>query len=150
MNQREGRIEELLRGMPLAEPSAALDRRLLRRPAGRALWAVGLTAAAAAAVVAAVTFGRGVDAAPQPKKHIARESSTDPAAAPAAGEPVRYEQVYTDARYAGTYEVDTGPPVRAIRHVTVRRVWWVNQQRDLRMEMTVPDEEVVLVRADVN
>jgi hypothetical protein len=65
-------------------------------------------------------------------------------------DPVRYEQVVSQTDYEGTFDAGSELPVRAFRTVELRRIVWEDEERDIRMEMTVPREEILLVEAAMN
>ena len=136
-------VEEMLRALPLRPPAKTLDEKVLnshpkRRGLRWALWAAAGAGAAAAAVLVAAALHQ-----PPP-----RPQAPAPPAERLFADPVRYEQIISDVDYGGTFEADDGTPVRAFRRMTVRKVWYVDRDSGAKMEMTIPQAEVVLVRAE--
>ena len=136
-------VEEMLRALPLRRPAETLDEKVLRCRPRRSrlrwtLWAAAGAGAAAAAVLVAAALHR-----PPP-----RPQAPYPPAERLFAHPVRYEQIISDVDYGGTFEADDGTPVRAFRRMTVRKVWYVDRDSGAKMEMTIPQAEVVLVRAE--
>jgi hypothetical protein len=175
-------IENLLRQMPLAKPSADLDARVtdmfaagaagtetrrantpetrravaLQQPRTRRAWlfgAIGGALAAAAAVILAVGLPQNmskVTPGPQPVPatvEVAR--GTPQPASDAAVEPVRLEQNWSELSYEGIVLPDPQTPLQTFRHRTVDRVQFFDPQRNIRMETTVPREEVIFVKASM-
>jgi hypothetical protein len=162
-------IENLLHEMPLRKPSPALDDRVLAglrgRPPGQteaparrprrwwALPAAGAALAVAAAIVIALalprgteTGGPGPDAAAPPEPGSVAQAPEVPAAD--AG-PVRMEQDWSELTYEGVVVADEETPLRKYRHQTLEHVQWFDPRRGIRVESTVPREEVILVKATV-
>jgi hypothetical protein len=160
-------LESLLRRMPLRPPGAALDRRVLatcRRPATRRrlMWA----AAAAAVIVAAgaapiVTYRltrRAWDSSAMTLRHdppaatIASGRGPQTTIAPAAraaasAGPVRIERTLSGGFSSdGVVGVADRAPLQRFRRLSIRQVWIVDPRNGTRVAVTIPREEVVLVR----
>ncbi|MBM4017324.1 MAG: hypothetical protein FJ288_03195 [Planctomycetes bacterium] len=133
--------------------------------------------AAAAAVIVAVGLPRGTQdaSAPQPPAPSATietgaapgpvqvaaapappsaAPAAPPSAAPAASPavpgpvvPVRLEQNWSELSYEGLVFPDPHTPLRQFRHRMIERVQTFDPQRGIRMETTVPREEIILIRA---
>ena len=145
-------IENLLGRMPLREPPPSLDNRVLgrrhrrRRILYRSLAGGALTAAAAALIVGfALSGGDGdrvaQDNPPAPTQATAR-------AKPAA--PVRIERNWSTVAYEGVVVPDRRLPLRKFRRQVLEHVQWVDKSRGRRMEMTVPHDEVILIKAPID
>ena len=153
-------IENLLRRMPLRKPSADLDARVLAsRPQPKRAWligAVGGALAAAAAVILAVGLPQNthtVTTAPPAvpgATQVAEGPLTLTGAAPAVpAEPVRLEQNWSEVSYEGLVCPDPQTPLRKFRHRTLEHVQWFDPRRNIRMETTIPHEEIIFVKASV-
>lgn len=149
-------IEQLLRRMPLARPSRRLDERvrLALVPRGPAGWfAVGaLSAAAAAAAVIVVGL---------PLLHGGHDRvsalSTSPQGAPispvvssvvSSNELPARLRVESDAGRvddAGIVGRVDGVPLHGYHVRRVRQIWYYDAQRDTRLSVTVPVDQVVVV-----
>ncbi len=158
MNER--RIEELLIDMPLASPSASLDDRVLGDAAAdRHRWRLdgwrgaGVGLAAGLAIAVAVW---GLLEVAGPAAHdgdpAARRAVVDAGGAMAPGLP---ESAATTVRATDTKLVDEGLvmsddrlPVHQIRRVTTRQLMYYNQRTNERLEVTVPQEELILIAAE--
>src|SRR5674536_61031 len=140
MNDHE--LEQLLGRLPLRAPSAKLDERV--RSAGRPkrawLWLVGSLAVAAAVVLAITYWPQGVKPATNENKTVAQTTDAQP--------PVRMEQNWEQVTYEGTVSQPDGVPVRAWRRQTLRHVE-LRQPDGAVMQMTVPEEKIYLVAAQV-
>lgn len=125
-------LEDLLRGLPLRRPSAALDAHVLnthesphgRRPQPWRQWpiagAIGAAVALAAAVVIAMTWSllladRQDDVAPQPA--AVAQSAPDSPTSPGQPvfEPVRIERQWATYQPQGVIVVDNRTAVRGLR-----------------------------------
>jgi hypothetical protein len=160
-------IESLLRRMPLRRPGAALDGRVLsacRRPiVRRRLWW-----AAAAALVAAAGAGpivghlltqreRPGDTS-QTTRHLAPAGGEgaaqnpvrpEPAPPPARAQPVRIERTLAGGFNSdGVVGVADHAPLHRYRRLSVRQMWIIDLKTGKRMAVTIPREEVVLVRVE--
>ena len=150
-------IETLLRQMPLKKPSPSLDARVLAgRPHPMRAWligAVGGALAAAAAVILAVGLPQNmskVTPGPQSGPAAVEVAATAPQPAPAASvEPVRLEQNWSEVSYEGLVFPDPQTPLQTFRRRTVDRVQFFDPQRNIRMETTVPREEIIFVKASL-
>lgn len=145
-------IEDLLGRMPLRQPAPSMDAKVLRAPhrGRRILWwaAVGGAVGAAAAVllVAFTLFTDDGDRVardtnpPVPIPKTPTVAKTDPA-------PVRLEQNWSTVAYEGVVVPDDRTPLRQFRRRMFERVEWIDEARGTRMEMTIPREEVILIKA---
>jgi len=145
-------IEDLLGRMPLRKPSASLDAKVFggRRRGRRILWwaAVGSAVGAAAAVllVAFALFCDDGDVVARDTDPPAPVPET-PAMAQADPAPVRLEQNWSTVAYEGVVTPDDRTPLRQFRRRMFERVEWIDEARGTRMEMTVPRDEVILIKA---
>ena len=165
-------IENLLRQMPLAKPSADLDARVADTLAGDAAgtetrrantwgrprpmrsWLIGavggaMAAAAVVMLVVGLPQNTGVVTPGQQNVLVPVEvaRSTPPPAPTASVEPVRLEQNWSEVSDEGIVCPDPQTPLRTFRHRTVDRVQFFDPQRNIRMETTVPREEFIFVKA---
>ncbi|MCX5682876.1 MAG: hypothetical protein NT049_04240 [Planctomycetota bacterium] len=152
MNSRND-IETLLRQMPLRKPSLDLDVRVMaRRPHPTRAWFIGAAGGAlAAAAVVMLIVGL-----PQNATHVTPGTTLvgggNPVSLPgptAPVEPVRLEQNWSELSYEGLVLPDPQTPLQTFRHRTVDRVQFFDPLRNIRMETTVPREEVIFVKASM-
>ncbi len=169
------RLEQRLRDLPWRAPSAALDRRVLRRGAGpggaRAAWA-GRALLAAACLAIGFGLGLSVRTGDAPGAGVAPSASPSDAidraradapmvSADAAGPtpspdraiPPGLETVrFTQSRFLpeAMLRIDDGPPVYAGRRQVVHTTRWFDPTGDRVFEMILPDERTTLVRAQPN
>jgi hypothetical protein len=138
-------IESLLERMPLVKVPASLDARVLgraRRGHRMLLWTAAAAGLAAAAVVVAVlNFGGPTKLPPLPPPSEE---------AMAAAEPVRLEQNWSQLSYEGVVVPDGRTPLRQFRRQTLEHVQWIDASNGTRTEMTIPREEVILIKAPVD
>lgn len=173
MNHDERKqLESLLQALPLRRPSDRLDPRV------GAVWGAGavrwkrLGLGAAAAAVLAVAAGllwmlawHGGPVEPGPPYRATEPpsiASTLPPALPGAEgrpsgtaaeqrfPPVRIEQVWSELKDEEVVPVDDAPPMRRVHHRVFRHVRWIDEPRDVRIEWTVPSEQVVLAPLEYN
>ncbi len=141
--------ERLLRELSLRRPSAALDKRVLGRPGGasRARWAVaaGVFSAAAALIVLAVVFREGQPSEPAHPAVVQQQSSER-----ALTGRVRLEQDFSQVWYEGVVTWDDHTPLRKYRRRTVRRLLWIDEERGFLAEIAEPEEQVILIAAEVH
>lgn len=153
MNHDERKqLERLLQELPLRRPSDRLDRRVgaIRR-AGAVFWKrLGLAAAAAA--VPAVAAGllwvlawNGGEVEPGPPYRAA-----EPPSIASSLPPVRIEQVWSELKDEEVVPVDDAPPMRRVHQRVFRHVRWIDERREVRIEWTVPTEQVVLAPLEYN
>jgi len=150
------RLEEQLRGLSPVRPPFSLDARVAQTLASagesggplRRLGLAGLAVAASVLLAAAVWplpwsgqgDGPGPDVAgPRAAVHTActRLEEND--------NPLCIENVRTEFHHEGSLHFEGAAPVRIIRRTTWRRVWIVDDQNDYRIQMAVPNHELVLV-----
>ena len=146
-------VEGWLREMPLVQPSARLDRRVLGSALWRSWprWAVGAAAAAAVAAFVLLTQ-KPADVPPDRESNRIAVSTPAPAApqvpvSPAAL-PKDVEETFTRVSYVGLWYLDEDTPVQEYRQESVRRVWKFDPEQGVETLQVVPVEEVILVRAD--
>jgi len=148
-------IETLLGRMPLRKAPASLDDRVIGRRRRRRIlaWSLasGTVAAAAAALVVAIILNAGDG------DLVARGGPSAPAAAPAeavaqadpAG-PVRVERNWSTVAYEGVVTPDNQMPLMKFRRRTLGQVELIDKAGGRKMDMTVPGEEVILIKAPVD
>jgi hypothetical protein len=160
-------IESLLRRMPLRRPGAALDGRVLsacRRPVvRRRVWwaaAAALVAAAGAGPIVAhlLTHGERPGDTSQTAGHLPPAGTArgaqltappPPAPPPARGRPVRIERTLAGGFSSdGVVGVADHAPLHCYRRLSVRQMWIVDPKTGNRMAVSIPREEVVLVRVE--
>lgn len=138
-------IESLLERMPLVKAPASLDARVLgpaRRGRRILLWTAAAAGLAAAAIVlAALNFGGPTKLLPLPPP--SKEAM-------AAAEPVRLEQNWSQLSYEGVVVPDGRTPLRQFRRQTLEHLQWIDASSGTRTEMTIPREEVILIKAPVD
>jgi len=173
MNRDEQeQLERLLQELPLRRPSDRLDPRVGAIWGARAArWRrLGLAAVASAALaVAAGLIGvlawNGARVEPGPPYGATRPpsiaSSLEPASPGAEGRPsetadeprfptVRIEQVWSELQDEEVVPVDDALPMRRVHQRVFRHVRWIDEPHDVRIEWTVPSEEVVLAPLEYN
>jgi hypothetical protein len=155
-------IEALLRRMPLRRPGAALDGRVLsacRRPlVRRRLWwaAAALVAAAAAAPIVAhlLTHGERPGDTSRTAGHLPPAGTARGAQLPAPPPPARARAVRIERTLAGGFSSDgvvgvaDRAPLHRYRRLSVRQMWLIDPKTGKRMAVSIPREEVVLVRVE--
>lgn len=160
-------IENLLRQMPLRTPPPSLDARVLAlRPAGESvsrkvsvpfrqyrrmqiLGFLGGALAAAAALLLAWGLwfsGPAGSTPPAGESSAVANAGADP---DLDARPVRLERNWSQLSYDGLVFPDEQTPWRKFRQQHLEHVRWIDPQRGVRMESTVPRENVILVKAPV-
>ena len=136
-------VERLLRQMRLRRPSGRLDERVLTRPGPRKVlgWVVLTWAAAAATILIAVLWPSG-QLRTRPPTEVVRQEPT------ALALPVRAEQRVSDVQYEGLLLLNDHGPFRKFRCLGVRRILWMDENTGLVDELSIPTEEVILIRAE--
>jgi hypothetical protein len=170
-NEQWEPLEELLRQLPLRQPSANLDERVrAARPQPRT-WGrrAGLGAALAATVALAaglvwIVFhgpgGGGSDGRPGGSNGRAVASATQhPSAQYVVAQqttertppaPIRIEQVWSTLAAAGVVTRGDEPPVQRLHQQVVRRVQWIDDREHVRIQWNMPSEQTVLVPLEYN
>jgi hypothetical protein len=150
-------IENLLGRMPLRKPPASLDDRVIGRRRRRRIlaWSLasGAVAAAAAAVVVAVLLTTGPDGtmvARSPNPPAVPNVPVERVAQAPSPKPLRLERNWAAVSYEGVVAPDEGAPLMKFRRRTLGHVQMIDQARGRQMEMTVPGEEVILIKAPVD
>ena len=152
-------LEELLLRQPLSEPPASLDQRVRRRFLERRVrrawrqwrWPAATAGVLVAGLLAAVCWLRcPVSDGPMPPADTAIPSGQAvavPASAPAASaHPVRLEYNRSVLLDDGVVVLQNNTAVRQLRQLTMRHVFWNDPAQNVRIEATLPCEQVVLVR----
>ena len=142
-------LEKLVREQPLRQPSAELDARIADalRPAISRRWIGWSMAAALALVSASVWLGLSLRSP---------GSSTDgrgfaepvPATLSEAGL-VRIDQVWSQVTQGELLLTEDDEPVRPVWVQRFYRTSWIDEKQNVRIEMTVPEDQVVLVAAPI-
>jgi hypothetical protein len=156
-------IESLLRRMPLRRPGAALEGRVLsacRRPVVRRRigWAAAaaLVAAAGAAplVTHLLTRGDHTGGTTATTGGVRDKGPLPVDAPPGIPPPARPGPVRIERTLAGGFSSDgvvgvaDHAPLHRYRRVAVRQVWIIDPKTGKRMAVSIPREEVVLVRVE--
>jgi hypothetical protein len=159
-------LERMLARRPLTPPPARMDDRMAelfasvgRHEASDALsrrfaikWVRAVRAIAACGALAALLWlmteynrpaRRPSDAGEKGGAFAVAPPVLKAAAPPPAFNPVRIEQVWSDVRPEGVVMVD-GDPLRRYHRQTVQRVQLIDEKTNVRIEYTVPHDEVVV------
>lgn len=161
-------VEDVLRRLPLRQPSAGLDERVRaacppprdwrRRAAlGAALAATAVLAAGLAWFYFPGAAGDGSnrrDAGPNGRA-VAHVSPTPPTVAQvnentAASAPVRIEQVWSTVASTEVLARGNDTPVERVHQRVVRRVQWIDDREHVRIQWSMPSEHTVVVPLDYN
>lgn len=147
-------IEILLGRMPLRKAPASLDDRVIGRRRRRRIlvWSLasGTVAAAAAALVVAIILNAGDGnvvargGPPAPAAPAEAVAQADPAG------PVRVERNWSTVAYEGVVTPDNQMPLMKFRRRTLGQVQVIDKAGGRKMDMTVPGEEVILIKAPVD
>jgi hypothetical protein len=171
-HDEQNQLERLLQTLPLRRPSDRLDPRVAAIwDAGAVRWKrLGLGAAAAAALAVAAgllgilawNVGLLEPGPPEPTSERPSIASSLPPASPGAEgrasgsaaedrfPPVRIEQVWSELKDEEVVPVDDAPPMRRVHQRVFRHVRWIDEPHEVRIEWTVPSEEVVLAPLEYN
>ena len=155
-------IEALLRRMPLRRPGAALDGRVLsacRRPVvrRRLRWAAAAALVAAAGAAPLVTHlltrhdatGRTTAATGSVRDNIPSPVGVTPDVALARPRPLRIERTLAGGFSSdGVVGVADHAPLHRYRRLSVRQMWIIDPKTGKRTAVSIPREEVVLVRVE--
>ena len=141
-------LEELLKRQQLRQPSATLDSRIAASCAGwrgsrLLMGASAIAALAACLVIAASLMG------PSGGPHQSRESASHSPAAATPDDFIRVEQVWSQITPGDLLVTVDDEPVRAIRVQRMHQTRWVNEKKNVQIELTVPEDQVVLVSAPI-
>ncbi|MGO9114561.1 MAG: hypothetical protein ACLP9L_35545 [Thermoguttaceae bacterium] len=151
-------LEELLLRQPLIEPPASLERRVRRRFRNRRAWQAWKRwrwpAAVAGTVAAVILAVANVSTPPGARKSTSPETAAPalqvagtPDSGPAAPtRPLRVEYDRSVMLDDGVVMLENHTAVRQLRRQTIRRVVWNDPERNVRIEATLPCEQVVLLR----
>ena len=138
-------IENLLARMPLVKAPASLDAKVLGRARrGRRVifWTAAAAGLAAAAAVTMAVLNLGGPTKPPPLP--------PPTESVAAAEPVRVEQNWSQLSYEGIVVPDGRTPLKKFRRQAIEHVQWIDATSGTKTEMTIPREEVILIKASVD
>lgn len=146
MSSEQDPIEKLIRYQDLASPSPELDQRVSQslheqaEPSviGRILSSLGAVAAAACLVLL-IWFS--------PDRTSTDVGSIAP---PSISSPVRIEEIKTETDLGEPIVLDTAGPVLPMRQRQTRTVRWIDKDKNIRMEVTVPDQQVLYVTLPVD
>jgi hypothetical protein len=164
MNEdRYEELERLLQSVPLAEPSAELDRRVaaLWQAAAprRRRWKLPAMLTAAAAVAAGLLL-----VITQPWQPRGEQPAGAPIAPLVAGlppattapverslsQPVRIERTWSALRSKEVVRTEGAVPMQRIQRQVLRQVQWFDGEEHARIEWTIPSEETDLVPLEYN
>lgn len=148
-------LEQSLIGLPLREPTAELDRRVFASLAAERSdefndnadsgtsdhhdrfafprWIAGAVAVAACAALVTLTLLNSPQINPTTGSDVIEF------------DPVRIEHVYSDIEPEGMVFVDNGMPVQRYRRQTVEHVQLIDDKHNIRIELTVPQEDLIHV-----
>ena len=136
------RLERTLAEMPLRRPPASLDAKVLRRRRAGPWLAIGGLVAAAAIVIAPLLLrdtGMRQQAPVRVNGVQAQQSSA----------PLWLEETFSNLSYDGLFAPDDKAPMRVFRRRSLQRIWLVDQQSGYTVEMNLPDEQVILMDAEM-
>jgi len=139
-------LEEILRTQPLRSPSTSLDSRIAATIADgsprrlRLFLGAGAGAAMAACLLLVITIGRP-----------AGGPEHDSVAAARAGNDgyIRVDQVWSQVIQGELVFTEDDEPVRPLWVQRLYHTSWINEKENVRIEMTVPEDQVVLVSASI-
>ncbi len=138
MNDADDDLEQLLRGLPLRLPTAAMDDRISSALSGRRFHPARWAAAAAAVLVATgVAY-----------QTISRTRPTPVARVVPVASPVSVEREVSRTIDDGVVAVTGRVPYRQLRQQTVREIWWTDPATGARLWAQLPDERVTVVPAE--
>ncbi len=163
------KVEQLLRATPLRQPGASLDERIFSAMADvdalvaptstppstfitRDHDAVEINATPARFIFSRWLAGAAALAACVALVVVIMNSSETPPIHNDQGsihaidfDPVRIEHVYSDVEPEGVVFVDDDTPVQRYRRQTVEHVQLIDDKRNIRIELTVPQEDVIVM-----
>ncbi len=146
----DGKIEHLLLETPLARPGERLDRRVLSSP--KTLGSLGgymAAAAAAAAIVVAVVMSiTGGQGKPAPEQHQIA-SVPGPGATGNGANEIRVEQDWSQLSYQGLVTTNSGAVFRKFVQEDVKCVTLVDESSGRDVQVTVPTQQAILVKAEM-
>lgn len=159
-------LESMLRGLPLRQPSEALDERLARtwdrRARRRKRLAAGLVAAASLAVAASLVLallirfsGRGPVGPGKPENGPVVRTPSIPSVPPqVASRPLepstRIEQVWCVVTGSKVETTGDGPPLLSEQCQVTRQVHYVADGGRVHVDWTIPGEETIAIPMDYN
>ena len=143
-------IENILRQMPLREPSPDLDERILSPRPSRLWWAASITAAAAGLLLVLMLAQSLPDPGELPPIAQDEEPGEPPTIAEAPQKPTRFVETISGVDYAGTINKNDTPPIRAYRTRAVRKHSWTDRETGARVQMVEPHEQIILVTATMD
>ncbi|MBI1368721.1 MAG: hypothetical protein GC162_08735 [Planctomycetes bacterium] len=164
-------IENLLKAQPLVKPSASLDERVSATvankpplPGAPLRWRPLLIfAAAGTAMAASIGFAMMLNTAGVSTQPMTRPVAVAPVTAPDqntttasqadefdADEPIRIDTTYETATPGDLVYVDDNVPMIPVVHESVRTTAWIDPVHNVRMEMTIPTQTVILTAMSVD
>jgi len=151
-NRDDDEIESLLKRQPLRVPSAAFDERMEQLFAQREVfvwpvvrWAAALAACAGIAVTVWYVMSRNIATTPVKPNVVVKapDKGANPAT-PLDFDPVRIEQVWSQVEPEGVIMVD-GDAMRRFHRQMVEHVQLIDDARNIRIEYTVPHNDVIVM-----
>jgi hypothetical protein len=147
----DSKIEHLLLAMPLAKPGERLDRRVLSGPRIILGPLAGYIAAAAAAAAIVVAVAMSMTGGAQNRGPAQRQLASVPgqgAAGESANE-IRVEQDWSQLSYQGLLTTDSGVVFRKFVQEDVKCVTLVDESSGRDVQVTVPTQQAILVKAEM-
>lgn len=146
----DSKIEHLLLQMPLARPGERLDQRVLSgsrilRPLAGYIAGAAAAAAIVVAVVMSMTGGTP-DRGPE-QRQIASVPNQGQAGSGASE--IRVEQDWSQISYQGLLTTDSGAVFRKFVQEDVKCVTLVDESSGRDVQVTVPTEQAILVKAEM-
>lgn len=148
-------LESALRSLPLRQPSDLLDHRITRAITRRVFPWRGLTAAACFGGLCfwfGLTLGQAAEpdagltpADMDPVEQQSPPTNTTPGPRLVSG-PTRIDAQWPIAQAQLSYDIDTGPPIRATIQDAIERTHWVDPENNRDIELIRPVREVTLTR----
>jgi hypothetical protein len=151
-------LEDLLLRQPLTEPPTSLERRVRRRFRNRRVrqslrrwrWPAVAAGIVAAGILAAIHAHAPHDAGKSTSPETAAPApqvTQSPVSSPKGpASPLRVEFDRSVLVNDGVVVLENNTAIRQMRRQTIRRVVWNDPQQNVRIEATLPCEQVVLLR----
>jgi hypothetical protein len=146
----DSKIEHLLLAMPLARPGERLEWQALRGPktfGPLAGYIAAATAAAAIVVAVAMSMTGGPGSRGPARDQVA--SVPGPGAAGSQASEIRVEQDWSQLSYQGLVTTNSGAVFRKFVQEDVKCVTLVDESSGKDVQVTVPTQQVILVKADM-
>ena len=141
-------LEQLIANQRLRKPSVMLDGRVagtLGKPRTSRLW---VYVGAVTGMAACVTMVAGLLRNPGPSSP-GGVSGTFSAAEKVPDTFVRVDQVWSQVTPGDLLLTDDKEPVRPMRVQRIYHTQWIDEKDNVKIEMTGPDDQVVLVSAPI-